>query len=100
MMVVAFSAFEFDSSVENNGHGVKIGLYRVQVARFAQRDVQERQLDENGSRQYDGDIIRIRGDAYLVDCNVTGLDKGTYNDPKFSLLALTCPSRRQCGTSC
>ena len=79
----------FDSSVENSGHGVKIGLYRVQAARVAQRDAQESRLDENGSRRYDGDIIWMRGaDALLVDCNVTGLDEGTSNNPKFLLLAL------------
>jgi len=57
VMVVAFTAFAFDSSVENGGHGVKIGLYRVQAARVAQRDVRESRLDENGNRRYDGDIV-------------------------------------------
>ena len=88
VMAVAFTAFAFDSSVENGGHGVKIGLYRVQAARVAQRDVRESRIDENGSRRYDGSIVRIKGDAYLVDCNVTGSDEGTSNNPKFSLMAL------------
>ena len=57
VMAVAFTAFAFDSSVENGGHGVKIGLYRVQAARVAQRDVRESRLDENGNRRYDGDIV-------------------------------------------
>ena len=73
---------------KNGGHGLKIGLYRVQAARVAQRDAQESRLDENGSRRCHGDIFRMRGDAYLVDCNVTGSDEGTSNNPKFSLLAL------------
>jgi hypothetical protein len=88
VMAVAFTAYAFDSTVENGGHGVKIGLYRVQAARVAQRDVRESRLDENGHRRYDGDIIRMKGDAYLIDCNVTGSDEGTSNNPKFSLLAL------------
>ena len=87
-LAVAFTAFAFDSSVKNGGHGVKIGLYGVQAARVAQRDVRESRLDENGSRGCDGDVFRMRGDAYLVDCNVTGSDEGTSNNPKFSLLAL------------
>jgi Transposase len=88
VMAVAFTAYAFNSTVENGGHGVKLGLYRVQAARVAQRDVRESRLDENGNRRYDGDIIRMKGDAYLIDCNVTGSDDGTSNNPKFSLLAL------------
>jgi hypothetical protein len=33
-MAVAFTSFAFDSSAENGGHGVKIGLYRVQAAQL------------------------------------------------------------------
>jgi hypothetical protein len=88
VMAVAFTAYAFDSSVENCGHGMKIGLYRVQAARVAQRDVRESRLDENGNQRYDGNIVRMKGDAYLIDCNVTGSDEGTSNNPKFSLMAL------------
>ena len=87
-MAVAFTAYAFDSTVENGGHGVKIGFYRVQAAHVAQWDVRESRRDENGNRRYDGDLIRMKGDAYLIDCNVTGSDEGTSNNPKFSLLAL------------
>jgi hypothetical protein len=45
-------------------------------------------LLENGSLRYDGEIIRMKGDAYLIDCNFTGSDEGTSDKPKFSLLAL------------
>ena len=62
----------------------------MEAARVAQRDVRESRLDENGNRRYDGDIVRMKGDAYLIDCNVPGLDEGTSNNPKFSLLALFC----------
>lgn len=42
--------------------------------------------DVNGSRRcHAGDIIRIRGDAYLVDCNVTGFDDGASNNQLLSL---------------
>ena len=49
VMAVAFTAYAFDANVENGGHGIKIGLYRVQAARVAQRDVGESRHDENGS---------------------------------------------------
>jgi hypothetical protein len=83
VMAVAFTAFAFDSSFENGGHGVKIGLYRVQAARVAQRDVWESRLDKNGNCRYNGDIVRMKGDAYLIDCNVTGSNEGTSKNPKF-----------------
>ena len=35
VMAVAFTAYAFDSNVENGGNGVKLGLYRVQAARVA-----------------------------------------------------------------
>jgi hypothetical protein len=88
VMAVAFTAYAFDSNVENGGHGVKLGLYRVQAARVAQRDVRQSQRNEDGNLRYNGDIIRMKGDAYLIDCNVTGSDEGTSTNPKFSLLAL------------
>jgi hypothetical protein len=88
VMAVAFTAYAFDSNVENGGHGIKFGLYCVQAARVAQRDVRKSRHDENGNLRYDGDIIRMKGEAYLVDCNVTGSDEGTSTKPKFSLLAL------------
>jgi hypothetical protein len=44
VMAVAFTAYAFNSTVENGGHGVKIGLYHVQAARVAQRDVWESRL--------------------------------------------------------
>jgi hypothetical protein len=38
-MAVAFTAYAFDSNVENGGHGIKLGLYHVQAAYIAQRNV-------------------------------------------------------------
>lgn len=88
VMAVAFTAFAFDQNIENGGHGIKLGLYRVQAARIAKRDVKESRRDEDGKIHYDGEIIRYKGDAYLVDCNVTGSDQGSSDKPKFSLMAL------------
>jgi hypothetical protein len=35
--------------------------------------------------KYNGETLREKGDAYLVDCNVTGSNTGTASDPKFAL---------------
>lgn len=88
VMVAAFTAYAFKGNPENGGDGVKIGIFRVQGARIAKKDVRESRRDEDGKLKYDGKIVRMKGDAYLVDCNVTGSDEGTSDKPKFALLAL------------
>ena len=50
--------------------------------------MRESRRDEEGKLHYDGELVRMKGDAYLVDCNVTGSDEGTSDKPKFLLLAL------------
>ena len=88
VMAVAFTAYAFDGNVENGGDGIKLGLYRVQAARIAKRDVRESRRDENDDIKFDGKIVRIKGQPYLVDCNVTGSNEGDSDKPKFSLLSL------------
>jgi hypothetical protein len=50
--------------------------------------VKESRKTEDGCTKYDGVTIREMGDAYLIDCNVTGSNEGTSDAPKFSLLSL------------
>lgn len=88
VMAVAFTAYAFDSHVENGGDGLKLGLFCVQGARIAKRVQRESTRDDNNQLKYNGRIIRNKGDAYLVDCNVTGSNEGTSDKPKFSLLSL------------
>lgn len=88
VMAVAFTGYAFDSHVENGGHGLKLGLFRVQAARIAQKRQRESTRDEDGNIRYNGPILRMKGDAYLVDCNVTGSDEGTSDKPKFALKSL------------
>ena len=74
--------------LENGGHVVKISLYCVIAAYVVQQDVRESKLDENaGNCWYNDEIIRMKGDAYLIDCDIASSDKWTSNNPKFSLLA-------------
>lgn len=86
VMAVAFTAFDFDKSIEDGGKGVKLGLYRVQGASLAKKLVKKNRRDENG--RYDGEIIRDEDDAYLIDFNETSSDEGARDKPKFSLLSL------------
>jgi len=88
VMAVAVTAYAFSGNVENGGDGLKLGLYRVQAARIAKRTVRISRRDNDGKLCYDGEIIREAGDAYLVDCNVTGSHHGTSDNPKFCLLDL------------
>jgi hypothetical protein len=85
VMAVCLVGYAYERDIENGGHGIKLGLYRSQKARTAARLQRASRKDENGKTVYDGEIIRRKGDAYLVDCNVTGSCTGTASDPKFAL---------------
>ena len=81
-MVVAVTAYAFENGFEGGGDGLKIGCYRAQGVKMARRTVR---AYNPVSRKYDGSLVRKKGDAYLVDCNVTGSSKGTEDNPKFPL---------------
>ena len=87
-MCVAFTAYGYDSSFKNGGKGVKLGFYRTQGERVAKKQLKESSHDENVSIHFDGEIIREKGNAYLIDCNVTGSDEGKADKTKFSLMSL------------
>ena len=42
----------------------------------------------NGKRKFVREILRRKGDPYLVDCCVTRSDEGTADNPKFPLKRL------------
>ena len=88
VMAVAFTGYAFEGSPENGGNGVKLGFYRCNAARIAKRDVRASRRDENDNLKYDGEVVREKGQAYMVDCCVTGSDAGTSDNPKFSLKSL------------
>ena len=88
VMVVCFTAFAFKGSIINGGDAMKLGMFRCQSARIAKRQVGEARFLEDGSRKYDGKILREKGDVYLIDCNVTGSTEGSSDEPKFSLMHL------------
>ena len=84
-MAVALTGFAFDGNMENGVVGVKLGIYRVQGAQLAKKTVRKIRRDGEGKIKYNGEIMREKGDAYMVDCTVKGADAGTLNAPKLSL---------------
>jgi len=87
VMVVAAVAYAFEGNIENGGDGIKLGLFRCQAAKIAKKTVRKsRWID--GKVRYDGDIVRRKGDSYLVDVTVSGSDDGCSSHPKFALLRL------------
>jgi hypothetical protein len=71
-MGVAFTAMAFEDTLENGGEAMKLGFFRAQQYKVADRAVAGRKRD----------------DLYLVDCAVTGTTLGTPDDPKFPLKPL------------
>ena len=67
-MVVAFTAYAFDTNIENGGDGIKLGFFRCEGARVAQKMVRKSNKTADGRIVRNGDIIRQKGDVYLVDC--------------------------------
>ena len=87
-MVVAFTGFSFEWNIHNSGEGIKIDLFRCQAGRVVKRAVKTSRIDENGARKYNGEVVRNKGDIYMIDCNITGLSEESLSNPKFSLMKL------------
>lgn len=88
VMCVAATGYAFDGNPENGGDGLKLGFFRVQGARIAQRRVKKSRRTDEGRIVYDGPMVREKGEVYMVDCNVTGSDEGSSDVPKFALKSL------------
>ena len=93
VLAIAFTAYAFEGSMENGGKGLKIGCYRCQSAKIAGKAQNKSVKGKDGKVTYPGpdqggERLRERGQAYMVDCAITGSDEGTSSDPKFALLPL------------
>jgi hypothetical protein len=88
VMGVAVTGYAYENHMDNGGVGLKLGFYRCQSAKIAQRQQRASTRDADGNLKYDGEVIRRAGDVYWVDCTVTGSDPGTSSDPKFPLKKL------------
>ena len=87
-MAVAFTAYAFKDCTDNGGDGIKLGLFRAQSYKVAKRMVRQRVRQRSGSFRATGEIIRQKGDLFLVEYAVTGSEEGTSDNPKFSLKQL------------
>ena len=85
-MFVCFAGFAFKGSPLNGGDGLKLGMVRTMRAKLNQR-VQRARVDDpdTGTYTFSGEVVRRKGDARMVDCNVTGSSKGSTDAPKFDL---------------
>ena len=66
-MAIALAGFAFDGKMQNGGVGVNLGIYRVQGAQILKKTVGKSRRDREGKIKYDGEIMREKGDAYMVD---------------------------------
>ena len=85
VMLTAFTGFAFEDSIENGGRAVKLGVFRAQSFKVAEKMVRESVRQPDGSMKQTGPVKRKKGDLYLVDCAVTGTSEGTAKDPKCCL---------------
>ena len=82
--------YMFDTDVENGGEGFLIGLHRCANFKVPLRDVRHSSKDPvSGKITFVGNAIKHKkGEPYLVDCNVTGMNPGTPQIPSFPLRSL------------
>ena len=80
----------FDTNVEDGGQGFLIGLHRCANFKVPLRDVRHSSKDPvTGRITFAGNAIKHKkGEPYLVDCNVTGMNAGTTTSPCFPLRSL------------
>ena len=87
-MAVAFTAFAFEDSIDNGGIAHKLGFYRAQSNKVAEKMVRASERQADGRITRSGEILRKKGDLYLVDCAVTGSNPGAADNLKFPLKSL------------
>jgi len=92
VLMMAVVGIAFEDSLENGGTGVRLGIWRAEAAKVAQRVTNKAHRDpETGRVTYPsaangGMQLREKGDVYFVDVEVTGSTSGTSTNPKFQLL--------------
>jgi hypothetical protein len=88
MMGTAVTGFAFKDNIENDGEAMKLVFFRAQSHKIADKEQRKGVRQLNGKIKFLGEILRRKGDPYLVDCCVTGSNEGTADDPKFPLKKL------------
>jgi len=91
VMAVAVVAYAFKGGCAlNGGDGLKLGLYRCARAALAGKTQYQTAFRTDGSYYYDHSKPPKykKGEARIVDCNVTGSNAGTAGNPSFDLLSV------------
>ena len=88
VMGIAFTAFAFEDCIMNGGKAHKVGFFRSQSYKVAEKQQRQMVRQTDGRIRATGPIVRRKDDLYLIDCCVTGSTDGTSTDPKFSLARL------------
>ncbi len=80
----------FDTIVEDGGEGFLIGVHRCANFKVPLCDVRFSSKDPaTGRISFAGNAIKNKkGEPYLVDCNVTGMNAGTPTTQYFPLRSL------------
>ena len=73
-------------NIQGEGDALKILFQPVTVPKKAQRTSKKRVYAENGSYTYTGDVLKVAGQLYDEQVEITGSDEGNATNPKFSLL--------------
>jgi hypothetical protein len=81
----AITGFAFQDNIEKGGDAMKLGFFRAQSHKIADTEQRKGARQPNGKMKFNGEILRRKGEPYLVDCCVTGSNEGTTEDPKFPL---------------
>ena len=74
-MGIAVVGMDFEDILSNGGRAINLVFQRYQSSKVIQRNI----VGNNGV------IIKNKGEINYVDCNVTGSNDGTSNNPKFQL---------------
>jgi hypothetical protein len=81
--------YMFDGNVEAGGEGFLISCDRVESYKMPLRNSYHASRDEAGKLKYKGNAVKhTKGEPFLVDCTVTGVNPGTPTNPCFPLQKL------------
>ena len=89
VMGIAVVAFAFDGTPDNGGDGIKLSFTRAQASKIANKLQRAYSgMTADGRRQFQGPVVRRKGEAFSFDTTVTGSNEGTSDNPKFALKRL------------
>ena len=89
MGIVVTGFIPLDNDIEKGGRAIKISLERAERMKKETKNSYKRVYLSNGKFHYPAipeNVIRIRGQEYFHDMEVTRSNRGTLLDPKYNFL--------------